>query len=63
MEERSGAVTFKGNPMTLVGESLSVGQRLPEFTLLDNALNPVSLSAFAGKPLIIASVLSLDTFV
>lgn len=29
--ERSGVVTFKGHPLTLVGRELKVGDRVPEF--------------------------------
>lgn len=63
MKERSGIVTFQGNPMTLIGEEVSVGQQAPDFRVVDNGLNPVSLSDFAGKTLILASVISLDTSV
>ena len=30
---RQGAVTFKGNPLTLAGEAVKVGQPAPDFTL------------------------------
>ena len=30
---RSGAVTFKGNPMTLAGNAVTAGQKAPEFKL------------------------------
>ena len=30
---RSGAVTFKGNPLTLVGDELSPGAKAPDFDL------------------------------
>ena len=63
MKERSGMVTFQGNPMTLLGEGMSIGAKAPDFSVLDNGLKPVSLSGFAGKTLILASVLSLDTSV
>jgi thiol peroxidase len=60
-ETRSGAVTFKGNPIELAGPELKAGQKAPEFRLQDNALNEVTLAASAGKPRIIAVVPSLDT--
>ena len=41
MEERKGLVTFMGNPLTLVGPSLKVGDKAPNFTVLDNNLTPV----------------------
>lgn len=61
MSERSGAITFKGNPMTLVGEAVAVGQLAPDFTVLGNDLSPVKLSSYRGKVVILSSVPSLDT--
>lgn len=61
MTERIGAVTFKGNPLTLVGEPVSVGQKMPDFTVLANDLSAVSLSSFAGKVVLLSLVPSLDT--
>ena len=59
--ERKGAVTFQGNPLTLLGEEVQVGQKAPDFTVLNSDLQEVSLDAFAGKVKLIASVPSLDT--
>ena len=61
MENRTGIITIHGNPLTLVGSELKVGDPAPEFELLDNDLSPVKLSSFRGKVLIISSVPSLDT--
>jgi len=61
MEERKGVITFMGNPLTLLGPSLKVGDKAPNFTVLDNALNPVQLSSYKGKVCILSSVPSLDT--
>ncbi len=61
MIERSGAVTMKGSPLTLVGPELKVGDKAPDFVVLNTDLAPVSLSAYRGKVCIIASVPSLDT--
>lgn len=63
MNERKGAVTFQGNPLTLLGDEIKVGERAPDVELLDNSLAPVKLSAFRGKVCIITSVPSLDTSV
>ena len=60
-KERTGLVTFKGNPMTLVGEEVKVGDRAPNFQAVDNAMQPMTLESFAGKVKIISSVPSLDT--
>lgn len=61
MEERPGAVTMKGSPLTLLGSAVSVGQKAPDFQALNTDLQPVRLSQFLGKTVILSSVPSLDT--
>jgi thioredoxin-dependent peroxiredoxin len=61
MSERPGAVTMGGNPLTLLGDEIQVGAQAPDVELLNNALEPVKISDFAGKVVIISSVPSLDT--
>ena len=61
MEERTGIITIHGNPLTLLGKELKVGDKAPDFELLDNDLNPVNQSAYSGKVCVISSVPSLDT--
>jgi len=61
MKVSTREVTMHGNPLTLLGTSLSVGDKAPDFNVLDNDLKPVNLSAYAGKTLVITSVPSLDT--
>jgi len=61
MSERPGAVTFHGNPLTLLGQEIKVGDTAPQFEALDNSLAPAKLSAFQGKVVIISAVPSLDT--
>ncbi len=60
---RTGAITFKGNPMTLVGEAVTVGQAAPDFALIyaDNGLKKLTLADLKGKPSILSVVPSLDT--
>src|SRR6266852_7260440 len=60
-DERKGAVTLRGNPITLGGPELKPGQSAPDFTALDNGLKPVKLSEATGKVIILSSVPSLDT--
>ena len=50
-----------GNAITLVGPKLNVGDRAPEFTVLDNELLPRTLEDFRGKVKIFSVVPSLDT--
>lgn len=61
MQERGDLVTMKGNPITLMGTELQVGDRAPDFVAIDNDLNPVSFDSFRGKVCIVSSVPSLDT--
>lgn len=61
MNERTGIVTMKGNPLTLVGNEVNVGDAAPEFEVVSNDLSTVGFSSFRGKVCIISSVPSLDT--
>ncbi|MBW1982861.1 MAG: thiol peroxidase [Deltaproteobacteria bacterium] len=61
MTERPGIITMRGNPLTLVGNEIKVGDQAPDFVVLDNDLKPVQFSSYRGKVCIICSVPSLDT--
>lgn len=61
MTERTGELTFKGGPLTLLGNKLSVGDPAPAFKLTANDLSPVTLDDSAGKVRLISVVPSLDT--
>lgn len=54
-------ITLSGNTMHLEGDCLKVGDKAPDFTLLDNNLKPVELKKYAGKTVILLTVPSLDT--
>jgi thiol peroxidase len=60
---RTGAVTFKGNPMTLAGEAVKVGQPAPAFKLhyFEGGLKALTNDDLKGKPTILSVVPSLDT--
>jgi thiol peroxidase len=59
--ERSGATTLQGNPLTLVGPELKVGDQAPNFEAVDNGLQPVDLEKTGGNVRIFSVVPSLDT--
>ncbi|MBW6508346.1 MAG: thiol peroxidase [Desulfuromonadales bacterium] len=59
--ERAEAVLFKGNPATLLGAEVKVGDDAPDFCVVDNGLQPVTLATDAGKVRLITVVPSLDT--
>jgi len=56
-------VKMKGKPLTLAGEEVKVGDKAPDFTVIDNDLNEVHWSGYKGSACIITSVPSLDTSV
>ncbi|WP_404404312.1 thiol peroxidase [Jeotgalibacillus malaysiensis] len=55
------SITFKNNPVTLLGDEVKVGDQAPEFTVLANDLSPFHLKDSAEKVKIISVVPSLDT--
>ncbi len=61
MGDRKGAVTMKGNPLTLSGNEVKVGQDAPDCTVVANDLSEVKLSSYKGKKVILLTVPSLDT--
>ena len=61
MSDRVGAITMKGNPLTLIGHEIKVGDQAPDAVLVANDLSEVKLSSFKGKKIILSVVPSLDT--
>jgi thiol peroxidase len=59
-EERPGAVTMRGSPLTLVGPELRDGDAAPEARLLTTALQEVGVRP-EGRVRIVSVVPSLDT--
>lgn len=60
-QERSGIVTFAGNPVTLIGSEIRVGDNAPNFEVLANNLSKVTLEDSKGKVRLISCIPSLDT--
>ncbi|MEX0776912.1 MAG: thiol peroxidase [Phycisphaeraceae bacterium] len=61
MSERSGAVTFKGNGVTLVGDEIKLDRPAPDFTATAVDMSAKKLSDYRGKVVILATMPSLDT--
>ena len=57
----SRSVTFKGDPKTLVGDQVVVGQPAPDFELTNGSMETVTVQDLKGKPTLISVVPSLDT--
>jgi thiol peroxidase len=63
LPQKKGLVTLKGKPLTLLGQELKVGDKAPEFQVIDKSMNPVKLSDFKGKTILISVTPSVDTSV
>jgi len=61
MNERKGIITVEGNPLTLLGSEVKVGDAAADCEVLAADLSAVKLSSFKGKVCIVSSVPSLDT--
>ncbi len=55
------SITFKGNPVTLLGTEVKVGEKAPNFSVLANDLSEVTLDSTKGNVRLISVVPSLDT--
>lgn len=54
-------ITFGGNPLTLIGSQVKVGDKAKSFTLLKNDLSEAKLEDYEGKIKVLNIVPSLDT--
>lgn len=59
--ERYGHVTFNGAPVTLIDPALKVGDKAPDFKVLNSNLEEETLDTTRSKIRLIVSVPSLDT--
>ena len=59
--ERKNIVRAHGNPVTLMGAEIKVGDKAPDFTVLDGNLKEIRLKDFEGKIKVISVTPSLDT--
>ncbi len=66
VQERTGLVTFKGNPMTLQGPALQTGAPAPEFSLTASDMATMTLDSLVdggNRAAMLIVVPSLDTSV
>lgn len=59
--ETKGVFAAKGNPLTLLGNQIKVGDIAPEIVASDNTLADVKLSDFKGKVVVLSVFPSIDT--
>jgi thiol peroxidase len=61
VQERTGAATLAGQPITLIGTELKAGDKAPGFKLNKDLMTEVSLEEYKGKVKLLSVVPSLDT--
>ncbi len=64
IDQREGAVSFHGTPMTLVGPELHVGDRAPTFSIVTTEMKPFALDDLTDggkRAALLIVVPSLDT--
>ena len=54
-------ITMGGNPLTLIGNEVKVGEKAPIFKAINKNLEEVSLEQFLGKVVVLTSFPSIDT--
>ncbi|MDP3453129.1 MAG: thiol peroxidase [Bacteroidales bacterium] len=59
--ERKNLFAVKGNPVTLLGNPVKIGDTAPEIVASDLALKDVTLSDFHGKVVVLSVFPSIDT--
>lgn len=59
--ERPAATTLRGNPLTVLGPELKVGDKAPDFEAIDNGLQAVTLATTGNGVRIFSVIPSLDT--
>ncbi|MED3549318.1 thiol peroxidase [Cytobacillus praedii] len=55
------SITFKGNPVTLLGNEAKVGEKAPNFKVLANDMSEVTLADSKGQVRLLSVVPSIDT--
>ena len=61
MQKRANAVTFKGNPLTLIGPQLKPGDKAPDFACVTSGLEVLGIGKTPAKARMFSVVPSLDT--
>lgn len=59
--ETKNVFAAKGNPLTLLGPQIKVGDTAPEIVASDISMNDVKLSDFKGKVVVLSVFPSIDT--
>ena len=57
----AGKVSAQSKPVTLLGQGVEVGQKAPNFKVVDGSFTPVTLDNYLGQAVLLSVVPSLDT--
>ena len=57
----AGKVSAQSKPVTLLGQGVEVGQKAPNFKVVDGSFTPVTLDNYQGQAVLLSVVPSLDT--
>ena len=57
----AGKVSAQSKPVTLLGQAVEVGQKAPNFKVVDGSFTPVTLDNYQGQAVLLSVVPSLDT--
>lgn len=60
MEGMMFEIDIKGKKAHLIGKQLSIGEKAPNFTVVDENLQPIELADFAGRVVVLNSIPSAD---
>ncbi len=63
MNEKAGTITMDGQPLTLIGNTVEVGEKAPDFEVTDSELKPIKFSEIRKGVTLLITVPSLDTSV
>lgn len=63
MNGKAGTVTMDGQPLTLIGNTVEVGEKSPDFEVTDSELHPITFNEIRKGITLLISVPSLDTSV
>lgn len=57
----AGKVSAQSKPITLLGQGVKLGDKAPDFKVVDSSFTPITLADYQGKAILISVVPSLDT--
>ena len=60
MENKMQIISIKGKEYRLIGQQIEVGEKAPNFMVVDEKLQPIELSDYEGRLIVLNSIPSAD---